>query len=48
MRSPGRAPRPGEPHTYRARDDEVGLGVEVTAKDVVAVSLQGFQTLSLK
>lgn len=35
-------------HTYRARDDEVGLGVEVTAKDVVTVPLQGFQTLSLK
>lgn len=34
--------------THRARHDEVGLGVEVAAEDVVAVAFQGFQTLSLK
>lgn len=46
--APGSPPPLGRPQTHRARDDEVGLGVEVTAKDVIAVSLQGFQTLSLR
>lgn len=49
----GSTPRPPAPHTprhrtYGARDDEVGLGVEVTAEDIVTVALQGFQTLALK
>lgn len=39
--SPPASPGRGR-HTHRARDNEVGLGVEVTAKDVVTVSLQGF------
>lgn len=33
--------------THRSRHDEVGLGVEVAAEDVVAVTFQRFQALAL-